>query len=777
MKKIYSFALLAAATLSVLSSCKKESFLSEEEVAGDGPVSFVAYLDEEATKTTIDGLKIKWNEGDEVSVNGKIYVAAPDAEDATKALFTLKTGQTAPTGTTFRAYYPTSAYVSGTNTASRYKLQGTQTYNGDDVSSINYMYAQTEEFNESAELHFKNVCGLLKLQLKGPEKVKQIKVTAPTSNYLYGTLSNFAYSSAGVISYSSFTSSGRGTSVYLDCGNGVQLDEEEATDFYIALPEKSYSKLTIVVSTDGGDKTFASTKACPVVKNKVFTLPEMTVSFPVLEFNAELSIDKCEATSPSAVDLEVSIKPEDKTVYYMPAVESKGYVSQYADGLALAKADVEYWKSQGATSLQSLINAGLAVKGDQLKDASYNYCTPDTDYVLYAFAIDADFNVSPAVMLPFHTPEFVFPVSAANYEDYLGQWIMGDDLLTVTQKVAGSTYNVSGIKNQNNPSYNYNVEAVEASYEDGYIVLKEQKTDATTSVGSYGTCDVYLSGVFSQSGKTYGYYPINAGTNAPQEIFRGALKDDKITVYAGSCQYGAFESMGFSWVIQSGTNKGLGNTFAGTTLGNMTKYEEPTGPTPEGDWFCASVVDQWGDTYEDWTMNIVADGIGFKINNFDQGFDAFLESQVAGLRSLPPVGVWNSTAKTLTIANNSDTGIAAGGVALYFMGLDTVASTTCDIVLEFDFDNNTCQFKNHYGAYLADEEEPGWYSLYPGGQVFSKVAAASSVKPMNYGGKISFKSSCVKHTSFDKNISRKVNAQIAVMPELKADMKMTRVAL
>lgn len=355
--------------------------------------------------------------------------------------------------------------------------------------------------------------------------------------------------------------------------------------------------------------------------------------------------------------------------------------------------------------------------------------------------------------------------SKASYEDFLGQWSMGSDLLTITEKVAGSTYNVSGIKNQTYPNYNYSIEAVEASFEDGFFVLREQKTDATTSVGSYGTCDLYLSGVFANGGKTYGYYPINANDD-PQEIFKGALRDDKIIVIPGSCKYGSFESMGFSWVIQSGTNQGKGNTFAGTTLADMEKYEDPTGPTPEGQWYCASVTDYWGEeTYTDWTMTIEKSGAGFVINNFDQGFDEWLSQYQ--LQAESPIAKWSNANKTLTIAAETGTGISAGGPEFVWRGMAN--KTFCDIVLVFDFDKNTCKYQTaNWGVYDDDEEQPGWYTLYNGpSMVFTKVQGkASSIKPMNYmhrGGVIPA-NSAVKHTGFKPATPVAKIAQMPAVP-------------
>lgn len=279
MKKVYSFALIIAAVLSSLTSCQKDSLIPQDEPVAEGLTSFVAYMDNEETKTTIDGLKVSWKDGDQVNVSGSIFEATVDKSNPSMALFTLAEGQTAPTGSTLRAYYPASAFVSKTYT-SRYTLQETQTYNGNDVSTIDYLYAQAANTSENIVFTFKHVTGILALDLVGEDKVASIQITAPTNNYLYGIITNLGYNStAGTISYSSFgTSSYRGTTVTLDCGAGVQLNKTTPKRFYISLPEKTFPSLEIKINTASGKTmTINSTKECPVTKGKLFTLPQIEV--------------------------------------------------------------------------------------------------------------------------------------------------------------------------------------------------------------------------------------------------------------------------------------------------------------------------------------------------------------------------------------------------------------------------------------------------------------------------------------------------------------------
>ena len=71
MKKHFLSILIAAAAISsIFSACNKEVVNSNDSQENSGLVSFVATIDDAATKTTIDGTKVYWKTGDEVCVNG-----------------------------------------------------------------------------------------------------------------------------------------------------------------------------------------------------------------------------------------------------------------------------------------------------------------------------------------------------------------------------------------------------------------------------------------------------------------------------------------------------------------------------------------------------------------------------------------------------------------------------------------------------------------------------------------------------------------------------------
>lgn len=899
MKKYYSFALVALLTIAALPSCKKE-FNEPEAVCADGP-SFVAVLDE--TKTTIDGTKIYWNDGDEVSVNGSLFVAAVDPENKAKATFTLKEGQTAPEAFNqlYHIYYPASAYVK--DYPARYKLNKTQIFAGNDISGVNPMYAQVADLNGIVQ--FKNVCGLLAVKATGTDKIATVTVTAPTGNYLYGTLNNFAYSADNGITYSTFANSStttpRGVTVTLDCGtDGIQLNAKAETTFYIALPEKEYTKLTVVfTTTEGKTKTLESSKACPVVKNHIFGIPE-TLNFNV-DFSANIEITSNEASNPVTADIGFTVTPTNQDIYYVYLCESKDYVDSFdGDDAALAAAEIAYLKKQGLSTITKLQNAGKATKGTQ--NLTIN-ASPGAEMYVYVFGVDNDLNVSSAVKEPFTAAEFILPSCSAQYSDYLGQWKLGSSIITVSEKVSGSTYNVTGLKNQDT----YSIPAVEASFQDGNFVLNEQKTPATVT-NQYGLCDLYLSGVFEDQGETYGYFPLSNSAD-PRMIFYGQYADDKITVYPGGCLYGAFIEMGFSWVIQSGTYAGRGNTFSGDALAGMTKYsiphstaqysdyigewvcgtdlikiEEkvngstynvtgiknqekykipaveasfengnfvikeqkttattivnvtglgellcdlylsgieagegnyplsattpatifigqysdntikvypifegmgfswviqsgayagngnvydgtaivdmtkfvaPTGPTPEGTWYCASYSDYFGNPYTDWTMTISQKGAGYVIDNFDAKF-----LSMAPLAD-SPTAVWDAENKTLTVATGAKTGYGNSqtGQAYVWDGINPNTGANIDIVFAFNFTENTCVNQTYYGCHL--QGSSSWNSLY---EAEALVFVKQEVAPTAQSKSVVSKNSQFQRSGFKMASCRK-GAEAATIQE------------
>ena len=227
--------MLLAAALLVVTGCKKDN--NTENNNGEKMI-FTATIDNGA-KTQINGYDQVWNPGDEVSINGGKFTVTPKTGDESWATFE---GQTVtPDGEgKYKAIFPSSLCNGNV-----YELPATQTYNGNNLSGVNPLYAEST----TQELVFHNICALMKLTLKGTtgsEKVTKIEVTAnkPLSGVFY------------IDDYKAVLGRNQNSAgLTLDCGEGATLSKD-GTTFYIAIPEGAYTDLTFTVTSDGGTWTY-----------------------------------------------------------------------------------------------------------------------------------------------------------------------------------------------------------------------------------------------------------------------------------------------------------------------------------------------------------------------------------------------------------------------------------------------------------------------------------------------------------------------------------------
>ena len=155
---------------------------------------------------------------------------------------------------------------------------------------------------------------------------------------------------------------------------------------------------------------------------------------------------------------------------------------------------------------------------------------------------------------------------AAQYTDFLGTWKFGSEVITISQKTAGSTYSITGFSGQSS-IYGDNKVIVgnyDAAKKEFYIM--EQKLGAfnTATAGNfsedYGDCDDHLSGYFPYGSSGYFAYPFN--TDTPARLFTAYLNSKgEMEVISGACQYGTFSSFDFIWVIRNGEYAGKGNNY------------------------------------------------------------------------------------------------------------------------------------------------------------------------------------------------------------------------
>ena len=134
--------------------------------------------------------------------------------------------------------------------------------------------------SQNNELTFRNICGGLKLQFKGTGKIKSIVLEGLGEEPVSGNAAVVGYvdGSAPTVAMTSTASK----SVTLDCGDGVQLNEDTATTFIIAVPPTEFQsgmKIT-VTDAEGSSKIFTNSSPNTIKRSSLLT-------FPVITYNQE----------------------------------------------------------------------------------------------------------------------------------------------------------------------------------------------------------------------------------------------------------------------------------------------------------------------------------------------------------------------------------------------------------------------------------------------------------------------------------------------------------
>ena len=257
MKKI---AVLLAAVAAIFASCQKP-VLDEPVEVKDTFTAFVEEFDS-PTKTSMNSNKQQlWSAGDELAIfRGNLvadeYKLADECAGTTSGIFKSVSGGAAGTAVPCNvAYYPYAEGQSLKATEAGYELSvelpETQLYaqNSYGVGAFP-MVAVTTDVNDRV-LKFKNVAGAMNLQFKGTQKVVSVKVEGNAGEALSGAAVVTADDTPSVKMQSA-----EAAAVVLDCGEGVQLSETEATSFILALPPVELAKGFTVTILDADNLVY-----------------------------------------------------------------------------------------------------------------------------------------------------------------------------------------------------------------------------------------------------------------------------------------------------------------------------------------------------------------------------------------------------------------------------------------------------------------------------------------------------------------------------------------
>ena len=356
--------LSALAICAALFSCQKNE-ISEPSFSG---VDLHATIEDDASTRTVmdENNNIRWSEGDQIiafmkssyghkyklisSFVGKTYA---DFEPATSASGNLSAGTEWNHNV---VYYPYSADVEAIKSGDNYTLSVVlpyeQTYAAESFGNGFFPMVAVSEDNN---IVFKNVLGGMKLQLRGTQKVVSVTLQGKNSEKLSGAATVTAYTDETKPAIT--MASGASTSLALNCGSGVQLNESKATEFIIALPPVLFSKGFIVTVTDTESKiyTVETDKANTVLRSSILNMPAFKLGnnpseeepgddeliVPVV--TVSLSSTSLKLYDGDTYQLTATVKPKDatdKTVVWssdMPSVatvDQSGHVTGISAGTA-----------------------------------------------------------------------------------------------------------------------------------------------------------------------------------------------------------------------------------------------------------------------------------------------------------------------------------------------------------------------------------------------------------------------------------------------------------
>lgn len=278
---------------------------------------------ESPTRTMLDGTAITWSQGDKIALLhagtpnkiAEYTLIAEGDKGSTNGIFTGEAlGEGAP-----YALYPYAAGVTFIENKFHFTLPATQTYAPKSFGQrANPMVAKS---NADNVLEFKNLCGVIKLQLLGTQTVSKITLTAVNEQVAGDMMVDMSYTTHPALLLDK-----AGTKSLTLEGINARLDATAPTSFYFVVPAQRYAAgLKFTLRNDKGEEiiTKITTKELLVNRSKVSALPpvstEQLVAFPDPAFRAELV-----ALGLTEKDGDIAISPEKFNEIVMLDLRNKG---------------------------------------------------------------------------------------------------------------------------------------------------------------------------------------------------------------------------------------------------------------------------------------------------------------------------------------------------------------------------------------------------------------------------------------------------------------------
>lgn len=350
---------------------------------------YIAYTEafSELTKTAIDGnYSVLWSAGDEVAIFEGItypsrYAVHESAAGTPNGAFTKVDNQTGgfvsgneiPVNIAVYPYSSSLFCVNGDTDGVSYIIKkvnvpAEQSYQAGSFDNGSFvMAAVTRDINDNL-LRFKNACGAFQLQLTGTAKIKEIVLAGNSDELIAGNAVVTVYSDGTTFPLMTMEADAA-KSIRLDCGDGVQLDPNTPTSFFITLAPTAFTGgFTVqITDTEGGTAILKTTKTNTVNRSKTLRMPPVRFEpVPAVTGPADLS---AEGTANCYI-------VKESGSYKFKAVKGN---SDESVG-AVASAEV-LWESLG---ISKAISSKVTIsEGDLIQDAAFaddyiSFSVPET---------------------------------------------------------------------------------------------------------------------------------------------------------------------------------------------------------------------------------------------------------------------------------------------------------------------------------------------------------------------------------------------------------------
>ena len=342
MKRLTVFTLIA---VSMLPACTNEAL---QEKAANQNYSFTARTDAGIKTRTCLGevlsnetYPLLWEKGDRIIIapSGKpatsYYETQEQGCDVAEFRFIsgLEGNAMPPENTALTALYPADAYkfTDGKHTIN---IPENQTYRKNSISSGTMpMIAGAA----SRELHFRNVCGILRLRLNTLEQdIRLSSINVAADKGLAGPIATFEGTDVTWNNPDSETGHG----ITLSCDGAALSPEPE--DFYIVLPPGNYSGFKIQLETEGPDKkTYRMDEVLEIERSAI-----TTVNLDLAQFHGGSMEDVTDGDKHHALtELGYGLECDEKSIYVF---------KEGGSGSTLVKSYVGASYSDGQSSMKSL---------------------------------------------------------------------------------------------------------------------------------------------------------------------------------------------------------------------------------------------------------------------------------------------------------------------------------------------------------------------------------------------------------------------------------------